>query len=350
MDTIDKKSSLLLFLFLTIFFTGCSMFQGKRGINMQPFSDNAGILFGEAVKISRPYQFKSLVTYTDNEQFQLSKERSLPLIKTLKGIVYYSNQIVVIHNSRLTDKQKNEQLAVYLKEVFEKARMHREKQEGRVDSLDLNMDDAKYVLDDIRSSETYLDGIAAASPIINTIVLAIFDKLDDLEEDVSSIISIFEAQINSDYAHMMENYDRIKELQKTTQEALSKLYLAQIEGDIVLDSLYDIDQSLSLYFDSDNNISQVEFKNAEQYLYKRGENINIMLTHLDDDKKGFLDKKEEVRQWQIQADEKINIARNAMIIWSQSHRNLGSGIDIPPLIGISSIMEVIAPTVGRIIP
>ena len=108
----------ILIVYSLIIFESCSVFKSTQKINIQPFSDNAAVLFNEAIKVSRPFQFKNLSTYTDVEEYQTIKEKSLPLIKALKGIVYYSNQIVVIYNSRLTDKQKNMQLRARQKHLL----------------------------------------------------------------------------------------------------------------------------------------------------------------------------------------------------------------------------------------
>ncbi len=34
---------------------------------------------------------------------------------------------------------------------------------------------------------------------------------------------------------------------------------------------------------------------------------------------------------------KVKVARNAIMIWSQSHRNLGVGIPVPPLIDVEGL-------------
>jgi len=304
-----------------IIFQSCSVFKGSTKINMQPFSDNAAILFNEAVKVSRPFQFKNLSTYTDVEEYQTIKEKSIPLIKALKGIVYYSNQIVVIYNSHLSDKQKNMQLAIYLQDVFAKVK-HKE----RLDSIGLNKENVEIVLTDIRNSERYLDGIAAADPIINAIVLGLFEGLDEIEAGILAIIASFESQILEEFSLVIDNYLRIKNLQNSTQETLSKLYLFWTKDRTILDSLLKSDLSLSYYIKSTDAVSQEEFHSAEDYLFRRLGRIDEMLKQLDDDRIEYLAKKGEISNWHLQVDEKLSIARNAIIIWAQSHRNLGKGI------------------------
>ena len=332
----------ILLVFSLIIFQSCSVFKGSVKMNMQPFSDNTAVLFNEAVKVSRPFQFKNLSTYTDVEEYYTIKEKSKPLIKALKGIVYYSNQIVVIYNSRLTDKQKNIQLAFYLQEAFAKVK-HKE----RLDSIGLNKEAVNLVLTDIRNSERYLDGIAAADPIINTIVLGLFDGLDEIEEGILPIIDSFESQILEEFSLVIDNYLRIKNLQNSTQETLSKLYLFWTKDRTILDSLLKSDLSLSYYIKSPDAVSQEEFQRIEDYLFRRLGRIDEMLKQLEDDGLEYLAKKGEISNWHLQVDEKVSIARNAIIIWAQSHRNLGKGVEVPPLLDMSTILEMMGPSVGK---
>jgi hypothetical protein len=255
----------------------------------------------------------------------------------LKGIVYYSHQIVVINNSKLKDKQKNEQLALYLHEAFQKV-----KHKGRIDSLRLNENDVNIVLNDIRNAKKFLDGIAAANPIINTIVLALSDRLDEIDAGVAGIINAFESQIQDEYAEAIDNFLRLKNLQNSTQKTISKLYLAQSRDRAILDTLIQDDLYLSSFFTSKNNVSKTELNNAEEYLFNRLGRIDIMIKQLDDDRTEYLAKKDEISQWQLQVDEKLSIARNAITVWAQSHRNLGAGIEVPPLLGIDQIISIAA--------
>ena len=61
-----------------------------------------------------------------------------------------------------------------------------------------------------------------------------------------------------------------------------------------------------------------------------------MMSHqLDEIKSEYIAKQDELIAWRTQVDEKIRIARTAITIWAQSHRNLGAGIPVPPLIDVA---------------
>lgn len=335
------RKAFILIAVIPLLFNSCKAFKGSTEIDMEPFSDNAGILFNEAVKVSRPFQFKKLALYTDTEEYNRIKQKSVPLITALKGLVYYSNQLVAVQNSHLSEKQKNQQLAIYLEEVFSKTKVR-----NKLDSIGLSQEAVDQTLKNIRSKEVYLDGIAEADPIINTIVLALFEKLEAIEEDVLAVITAFEEEIDKDYQYKIENYIRITNLENATHESLSLLYQFWTKDRNQFDRLLASDIHLSSFIKNKNDVSLEEFQQMENYLFKRMENIEVMLQQLDDDKAEYLSKKEEINLWHSQADEKLSISRNAIIVWAQSHRNLGKGIEVPPLLDISTIIGLIEPTLS----
>jgi hypothetical protein len=56
-----------------------------------------------------------------------------------------------------------------------------------------------------------------------------------------------------------------------------------------------------------------------------------------DQVKAYHYKQDEMEEWRLNVDEKIRVARNAISVWAQSHRNLGAGIPVPPLIDVAGI-------------
>lgn len=327
---------------LVILTQSCAVFKSKVEIDMQSFSDNTNVLFNEAVKVSRPFQFKSLSIYTDIEEYEEIKQQSKPLITALKGIVYYSNQLAAISNSSMSEGGKNEQLAIYLHEVFEKVE-HRE----RMDSIGLTQEQIEITLNKIKKAASYREGIEAADPIVKTIVLSMFDRLDEVEAMIDKVIMSFDRQIYNDHKSAITNYLSLKDLQNLTQKKLTQLYYAQSGNTALVDSLVNSDVSMAPFFSNVDSISQQDYENAEAFLFKRLNNIDVMLRQLEDDKKEYMDMKEEISRWHGQVDEKISIARNSMIVWSQSHKNLGIGIETPPLVGIETFIDLIQPAASK---
>jgi hypothetical protein len=330
-----KKCTILIIagIIISTGFNGCSWFESSRKINMNPFSENAGTLFGEAAKIGRPFKWKRLKRYTTVPEFQRATSEARPIIENLNGIVYYSNQVVAINNSNLSEKEKNQQLTRYLGDVLKKAYV-----EGRMDSLGMDLETLKQILDDIPKQETYLDGIATASPIINRVVVSMQERLDRIQIIVAEIIVVFDHLIDTEFAMTRTNYISLKRLQARTLRAMTMIYDGIMGEPVQPDSLFKLDLSLHRFFpENERNVTIAQLTAAENYLLERLNRIDHMIIQMDDDIQEYHAKQDEKEAWRISVDEKIKMARNAMTVWAQSHRNLGAGIPVPPLIDVAGI-------------
>ena len=320
----------IIILISTLYLSSCSVFQKSKKINMAPFSDNAGTLFSEATKVSRPFQFKLLRPYIDIEEFTFVDKAAIPLLEALRGVVYYSNQVVAINNSNFKDREKNHQLARYLQEVLEKARVNQ-----KLDSLQLDEMGTKKIVDNIQNAETYLDGISAASPIINSVVVSILKRLDKIGAAIDPISVALDRAIEKNYGRTRKNYKRLVNLQEKLMLSITRIYRARIGDKAELDTLLQENVSLSDYISSAENASPSQLAAAESYLLEQLRQINTMFSQLEEIKMSYIAKQRELIAWRSQIDEKIMVARTAITIWAQSHRNLGDGIPVPPLFDVT---------------
>jgi hypothetical protein len=326
-------SGIAVALFGSAVLSGCSSFKGSRRMDMAPFSENTGVMFAEAAKVSRPFQFKNLRPYVALPEFQENRERSEPLLKALRSVVFYSNQVVAIANSKLSAQDKNRQLARYLREVLDASAGT-----AFLDSLGLDEASAKTVLQNIRDAKTYLEGIAAAGPIVTAVVVAVQDRLDDLQQTVIPAIEAgMDRAIEVDFRDTRTNYMNLKGTQARSMRALNLLYVSRMGDRSALDTLLNEDPSVKDFLPSAQKASAKELAAAERYLIDRLAGIDIVIHQLDYDLAAYKAKQDELGAWRIDVDERVKIARNAMAVWAQSHRNLGAGIPVPPLIDVQGI-------------
>lgn len=317
----------ILFLF---FLTGCSIFQPTQKLDMNPFAENTATLFGEAVKISRTFQWKHCKPYTFIPEFQNLFLRAIPIIDVLKGVVYYSNQVVAINNSKLSDSEKNKRLAQYLSETLDKA-----VENQKLDSLALDKVGAREIFNNIRNAETYLDGIAAASPIVNTVVLSVQNRLDELQNGIPIVLRGFDREIERDYGATKKNFVSLQQLQQQLMLSATRLYRIHMGDTSELDSLLQENSSLGQFIPTADKVTPAQLASAETYLLEQLHQIDVMLDQLANAKNEYLAKQDELTTWRTLLEEKILIARNSMTVWAQSHRNLGAGIPVPPLFDVT---------------
>jgi len=324
--------------------TGCSVFKPTNKLDMTPFSENTGILFGEAVKVSRPFPWKHCRPYLFIPEFNNLILSAKPLFVVLRGVVYYSNQVVAINNSKLSDREKNKMLAIYLSEALDKAM-----QNQKFDSMALDKLGTQETFDNMRSAETYIDGIAAAGPIVNAVVLAIHNRLDEIQNSIPSILSGFDREIERNYGATRKNYISLWQLQEQLMLSVTRLYRARIGDTAELDSLLLENNSLRQFFPSADKVSPDQLASAETYLLEQLHQIDVMLGQLENARIEYIAKQDELATWRILLEEKILIARNSMTIWAQSHRNLGAGIPVPPLIDVGGFAQELLGKASRVI-
>jgi hypothetical protein len=328
----------------TFIMSSCSVFQSSRRMDMSPFSENTRTLFAEAIKIERPFQFKHLRPYTTIPEFQEMQKAAPPILQALRGIVYYSNQVVAINNSKLTEKGKCQMLADYLDEVMQKALdKHRE------DSLQLDLTSARNILENIRKSETYLDALAAAEPVINSVVSAMLERIDIIQDQIPLIIAGFNREIEKDFAAPRENYIRLHVLQDELMLSLTRLLKARIGDKEELEKMLKENASLQYFIPSADKATHVTLIEAENFLMGQVKEIESMIRQLDDLRATYREKQNEVVAWRTELDNKILVARTSLSIWARAHKNLGAGIPVPPLIDVAGMASNLAGNAAKVV-
>jgi len=326
--------------------SSCSIFQKSKKIDMSPFADNAGTLFSEATKVSRPFQWKHLKPYLNIEEFQSAVRQATPLFEALRGVVYYSNQVVAINNSKFSDREKNHQLSKFILEALQKSIKNQ-----KLDSLQLDEKAAREVIEHIRNSKTYLDGISAASPIVNSVVVAIQKRLDRVQAMIDPITLALDREIENDYGATRYNYDRLVDLQEQLMLSVTRIFRARIGDTAELDTLLQENVSLRKYLPSSKDAIPEQLMAAELHLRDQLQHIEVMFNQLVDIKGAYIVKQNELVAWRSVVEEKIMVARTAMTIWAQSHRNLGAGIPVPPLFDVGGFAtSLVGTAAGTVIP
>jgi hypothetical protein len=175
--------------------------------------------------------------------------------------------------------------------------------------------------------------------------------MDELQTDIVVLLAVLDRQIESDFAEKRTNFLELKALQTETMATLTYVYRMKMGQQQDIEKLLQKDQSLKKFFPSSERFNIAELEQAEGYLLKRLDDINTIIKHLSADVVDYYAKQDEMEAWRINTDERIRVARNAITVWAQSHRNLGNGIPVPPMIDVAGIATGITGTaVGKIIP
>jgi hypothetical protein len=311
---------------------GCSAFQSSRAIDMNPFAENTAAMFAEAAKVGRPAKWHHLKPYAGTPEVQMIRHRAEPTILGLRGIVMYSNQLVALNMSAKTDKEKNRLLAAYFREAAARVA-----DKAKFDSLGISPSMMDTVFASIERAPTFREGIEAASPLVNGIVLAILRRLDEIDATVPVVIGAIDRQIESEYAAKRQNHESLVRLQTQFQQAVTLLYDGRTGDRDAIARLLEVDPSMREHIPAPEKATPKEFDAAETALTERLAKIDSFLRQLDGEKAVYFAKQQELENLRFGVDERLKIARDAIMVWAQSHRNLGAGIAVPPLIDVGGI-------------
>jgi hypothetical protein len=315
-----------------LLFTSCSVFQSTREMDMSPFSQNAITMFAEAAKISAPFQWIHLKRYYDIPEIKALRTGAIPVLDGLQGIVMYSNQLVALNSAPLTAKEKNYRLVEYL----ERTRT-RLTNRAKFDSLGFTAGQADSILTNVLNADTFLDGIDAGSPLIDAFVLAMNNRLDEIANAIPTVVEAFDTRIEADQADQIRNYLKFRSLQARYHYAIALLYEAQLGESAALDTLFMIDPSLRNYITETDSPTSKRWMNVENALNERLGRIETFMAQLEVEGRMYRAKQQELETWRTSVDAKIKMARNVLMVWAQSHHNLGKGIPVPPIIDVGGI-------------
>jgi hypothetical protein len=328
-----KRSALaIVAAFFSLQLTGCSAFQSTRQIDMTPFAENTAAMFAEAAKVGRPMKWNYLKPYANIPELQQVRILAEPVIKGLRGIVMYSNQLVALNMTSKPEKEKNKLLGSYFRQAEAKIA-----DRSKYDSIGVTSSMMDTVYSNMERAETFREGIDAASPLVNAIVLAMQRRLDEIDAQVPVVVNAIDAQVESAYADKRRNYQDLVRLQSKYHHAATLLYDAKSGDQDGLKQLLDVDPSMREYFASVEKPSPKEYDAAELALTGRLARIEAFLHQLDNEKAEYLQRQQELEDIRINTDTRIKIARDAIMVWAQSHRNLGAGIAVPPMIDVAGI-------------
>jgi len=304
---------------------------------MTPFAENTTMLFAEAEQVNRQGIWDNIKPYLNIDEMKALSAKGTPVRRGLRGIVIYSNQLVALNMSDKKDKEKNRLLAAYFKDAIGKVA-----NPNVMDSIGISRAQLDTILSNIERAETYREGIEAASPLVNAVVIAMQDEMKEILDMVPAVIAGIENRIETEYAGQRQNYRALVRLQTRLQRAMTLLYEGRMGNRDSLRALPELDSSIKEFSQSPERMTQQEFKLAEDMLTKRLEHVDEMVHQLDEAKSSYSAKLKELEMLRVNLEERLRISRDAVMIWAQSHRNLGAGIAVPPLIDVAAIASGLA--------
>ena len=336
---------IILNLFLFLLNSGCSTFQSTKTIDMAPFSETMTSLVGD---IQFGIQGKSwiyLKPYLKRPSVLKVREGLLDIGKLLRGIVFYSLQVVSLNSAQISETKKCELLGQYLDDALRPSLTHQN--EGRQYEISISPDTLSRIIKEIKSQKNFIDGLNKAQPLIDAVIGYSDGTFNELKEDVTIAANEIFASIDTNFAAIRTGKLDIEKLQTRSVRSYWLLYCYRFGEKAALDSLLKVDPAFYSFISPNHEISPENFTALEKQIMQRMHNIDIIKRQLDPEFELYKAHLKELDEISIFVNEIMRKARIAMIVFARSHRNLAEGVTVPPAIDImrqaNKVVEKIVP-------
>ena len=315
--------------------TGCATIRASRRIDVGPFSENTMGMVGELQKLNRPVTWTRLKKYSGRPSV-LQVQSSVNRVRMLmRGIAFYSTQVASLYDSPVPEERKISELARYMDEIIRPpltaipsaSNLH--VSPGYMDTLVLN----------IRASKTLLGGLGAAQPLINLTMSVGDDLIDQLDGEIRVASQDLNDLIEAEYAPLKARVEELSAIHVTSVYSYTLLQRYRAGAPAALDSIRASDPALRDFLPSGRPLTAKELDAAERFVLDRTSTIKSLRDQLEPDYGVYRECQAELAELRTQTDSRAMLARNTLILWSRSHRNLAAGIAVPPLIDVMGAMR-----------
>lgn len=335
----------IVLLLLLMISMGCATFQSKKVLDMAPFSETMTSLVGDIQFGIQGKNWIYLKPYLKTSKVKKVREELFKIGRLLRGIVFYSLQVVSLNSAKIPETKKCEELGKYLDEALRPS-LAAQNEVGQYE-ISINLDTLDRIINDIKSQDKFIEGLGKAQPLIDAVVGYSDGTFNDLKTDVTIAGHEVSAGIDSNFAAIRNGISNIEQLQTRTVQSYWLLYRYRFGEKAALDTLLKIDPELNSYISSNHTISPEQFVTLEKQIMQRMDNIALIKKQLEPEFELYKAHQKELDEILILVNEIMRKSRIAMIVFARSHRNLASGVTIPPDI---DIMGEASKAVGKFIP
>jgi hypothetical protein len=313
--------------------SGCSVFSSSRRLDMGPFGENTIQMVGEMQKFQRPAPWVYLKKYQAHPKVQAAGPDLLAMRVLLRNVAFYSMQVVALGESKLSEAGKVRELARYLQETVRPTIPDDDATEA------FSKNDLDDVIRDVRKKESFLEGLNAAQPLVaalQTSGLRIFDRFDDRVSEAAGAVG---AEVEGEFAALKRNIKELEELQLRSMEGMTLLYRHRLGAAAALDELRRVYPPVAEHLPAGKAPTAKQLDAAELELMGQLERIKRLKDQLLPEFSIYKECQRELETLRILNEERARLGRATLTLWARSHKNLGMGVAVPPVIDMVGLLR-----------
>jgi hypothetical protein len=311
---------------------------------MAPFADNTLTTMGELRRFEKPAVWMHLRKYRAHPVVVRAHESYRPLARLLRGIAFYSAQLVSIGDSSLPEKRKLKELARYVQVVVGEAAVERAADD---DTLAITKADVLRISAEIAGKETFLEGIAAAEPIADAALRYGLTQLDQLDVDIAEATGTIGREVEAEFAQLNANVADVSRVEQQLLRGFALLHRHRLGEAQALDELRGALPRAKEMLPAGRPPALKELDALEGQLTAQLERVKAVTEQLAPDLAEYEGCQQELDALRAHNVERARLARMSLILWARSHRNLGKGIAVPPAIDIGGMLKSTAMSAAK---
>jgi hypothetical protein len=327
--------------------TACSSFRGSRRLDMGPFGENTVQMVGEMQKFNRPAPWVYLKKYQTHPAVSQVGVPLMELRNLMRGIAFYSLQVVAINESRLSEEAKLRELARYLESTVRP--MIPDDPE-----VNFSREDFDGIVREVRTRKTFMDGLSAAQPLVNAAQnhgLKLFERFDEVVGQASGAIN---AALEEEFGPLKRNIGELEQLQERAMEGMTLIYKHRLGEAGALDSLRRLYPPVTEQLPSGRVPTAKQLEAAELELMAQLDRIRRLKEQLVPEFVIYKECQRELEALRILNEDRARLGRATLVLWARSHKNLGVGVTVPPVIDMLGLVQkatgAAASSAGKLVP
>jgi hypothetical protein len=326
--------------------SGCSVFSSSVKIDMRPFGENTVQMVGEMQKFQRPAPWVYLKKYSDHPKVLAVGTEHRALRALLRGVALYSLEVVALGESRLSERAKVRELANYLQEYVRP----RVPDEAVAAPEVFSKDDLDEVIRDVRKRETFIDALNAAQPLVAAVQaggLRIFDRFDEAISEAEVAVS---AEIESEFAPLKRTIKELEDLQLRNMDGVTLIYQHRLGAPHALEELRRIYPPAAEQLPPGKDPTARQLEAAELVLVAELDRIQRLKDQLIPEFNIYKESQRELEALRTLNEERARLGRVTLTFWARSHKNLGIGVAVPPVIDLVAILKSATGSAVKAVP
>jgi hypothetical protein len=327
--------------------SGCSTFRGSRRLDMGPFGENTVQMVGEMQKFNRPAPWVYLKKYQGHPAVMAVGPKLVALRTLMRGVAYYSMQVVALNESKLSEQKKLRELSRYLESAV------RPLVPEDPDST-FSQEDLDAVAREVRSRESFMDGLAAAQPLVNAAQawgLKIFDQFDEV---VGAAAGTLNGELEAEFGPLKRNITELEALQERAMEGMTLIYKHRLGDPGAMAALRSLYPPVVEQLPPGKPPTAKQLNDAELELMAQLDRIRRLKEQLVPEFTIYKECQRELEGLRILNEERARLGRATLVLWARSHKNLGVGVPVPPVIDVVGLVQkatgAAAGAAGKLVP